>query len=397
MVKRKGGDKKKSGKGAESIPLPAIKMDPQRIEDALYFDPTFLQVEPGDQFLTSLYYYNSQSHQVKEADLWVHYDPRALEPVWVDAEPLKKLCVQPLDVRVWREAGYIRLKCQLNAPLKGSVCQLADFHWRALIPMPDSPIELTAPKGETVALLAGGQNVIQTNGLGNSLRVSTVIQIKARPSKDFGLRMASEVGDALRPPPTSDMERLRLAIDPKESTVSSGEVATADVRLINPTHQAFDELKFRIRFDPTAVKILDADDDNYINGGTNIFDGDFHKQYPFGIHIANNVDQEAGLIDYHVASNTGPMVYPSGTVARIAYRMTREAGTAVFWFEPVDPFTETRMTDVSFQGRSLLGESVGLAREALHGAEIAVRPMDLSQPGGETAVAPPAVKLPAKL
>jgi hypothetical protein len=149
------------------------------------------------------------------------------------------------------------------------------------------------------------------------------------------------------------------------------------VVLINPSREAFDGLKFRIRFDPTAVKILDADVDNYIKEGVNIFDGDFHKSFPFEYHGVNRVYMEEGIIDYQVGRTMGPAVYPSGTVARIVYRMERRAGKACFWFEQVDPITGALVTDVSNRGRSLLGDSPATAGEALHGAEIAVRPLNL--------------------
>src|SRR4029077_12270774 len=103
--------------------------------------------------------------------------------------------------------------------------------------------------------------------------------------------------------------------------IAPGETSTLDVALINPNLVEFDSLKFRLHFDPEIVEVLDADENNYITQGINIYDGGFHGTMAFDRHSANQVDPLRGTIDYNVGNLTGTYPYPSGTLARVVFRM----------------------------------------------------------------------------
>jgi hypothetical protein len=60
--------------------------------------------------------------------------------------------------------------------------------------------------------------------------------------------------------------------------------------------------------------------------------------------------------------------------ARIVFRMKREAGAAVMWFEGLDPYSGRLVSDVRARGRSLLGNNHGRPADALHGVSILVGP-----------------------
>ena len=338
--------------------------------NAIYLTPSRLEVREGEEFATTIEFYNTDEVDVTAVDIWISYRPGVVEPVWIDLEPLEGHLGGPLEPRVWRDQGFIRLQAELTEPLTQAVEAIARIHWRAVTPTPGTRIELTAPVGEDVAVWTGQTNLVEPSNIGNEARVSADVVIQPLRMVD-DVRRSLGVADELAP------SRVRLAIVPNKDMVAPGEVSTADIVLINPDNEPIDHLKLRLRYDPRSVKILDADYNNYITAGINIFDGDFHGQFLFDLQIANNVDPRFGVIRYEMATQSAETVYPSGTLARIVFRMQREAGTVSFWFERVDPALGVVATDVSLQGRSLLARTDEAAMEALHGARIQVEPLDL--------------------
>ena len=290
-----------------------------------------------------------------------------------------------MPLRLWRKEGWIRICGKLKEPFEEKTNSLFVIHWRALTSTLDTRIEPAAPEGNQVLLLEQGRNVIQTTGVGNQGRVSLQVRITEPGTEIPGMRTMDQARADMGAVQMDPLTRVRLAILTPEPFVSTDEVAIADVVLINPAEQPFDELKFQIRYDPTAVQILDADADNYITTGLNIFDGDFHSVYPFDYHSRNEVDPRRGVITYHMGSTVGASTYPSGTLARIVYRMRRQAGMTSLWFERVDPMTGEIVTDISDRGRSLMGRTEDQAGRVLHGVEVAVRPLDLREKIGAAA------------
>jgi hypothetical protein len=340
-------------------------------------------VAPGDQFITTIAYYNSQNHRVDEVDLWIKYNPKQVEPVWADTSKLTDLHAGPIESRIWADLGYLHLATKLASPPKGFTAELADIHWKALTPTLESRIELAGPEGKVAAIREAGANLVEGKNGACSQKVCATIAITPLDWEEPGMRTSDQVDNMMVAAPLGKAERLRLALVSPRREVSTGEVATADVMLLNPSALALDELKMRIRFNPDEVTILDADQDNFIADGLNIYDGNFHQQFPFDGHIRNQVDLDHGVIDYQVCSVMGPRVFPTGTFARIVYRMKRSAGKAAFWFEAEDPQLRVRQTDVTARGRSLLGDDTATATQALHGMEIAVKPLDLKTLDGK--------------
>jgi hypothetical protein len=378
VVRRKAASTKTGSGGAKGIPLPRIKMLPSIGENALYFHPSQMEVGVGDRFATDIEFYNVNADPVDAIDLWIKFNPAFVEPVWIDVAPIADQTTTPVASSVWREQGYIRLQARLKSPLTQPINAIAQAHWRGLTPTPLTRIDLAAPEGQSVAMFAGGRNVVALSAIGNRSRVGAVVSIASPDGAGQPLRMEKDVRGRMTAVQLDPQTRVRLAIVPSNPYVGSGEVATADVVLINPNDEPLDTIRFRIRYDPTAVKILDADENNYITGGINISDGGSHDRFPFDYQGANAVNPGVGTIDYAMGTLDAPARYSSGTVARIVYRMLREAGQTAFWFERADPLRGSLVSDVSANGVSLLGPNDKVAAEALHGTRVMVRPLELA-------------------
>lgn len=377
VVTRKGKAAPKAG-GGQATALPPIKVDPKLMQDALFMAPSFMNVAPGDRFMTTISYYNSSRHDLNGYDIWLHYNPALMEPIWADTHQTLPYAAGEIESHVWPQRGYIQLRAKLTKTPKGQIVEFADLHWRAKTAALGARIELAAPAGSTVAVFQGKANLVSGNNQRNGQKVNADINIIPLDWDEPGLRTAEQADKLVPLPPMGKMDRLRLAIVSPQAEVATGQVAVADVVLLNPKGLSFDSLKMCIRYDPAEVTILDADQDNFIADGLNIFDGDFHDKFPFDGQIRNQVDPERGTIEYEVGSVMGPKVFPSGVFARIVYRMNSLAGKASFLFQAEDPLLKIRTTDVTAYGTSMLGTNTAIALDALHGAEIAVMPLDLT-------------------
>jgi hypothetical protein len=380
VVRRQTPIQRAGARGGGGTPLPGFNVVPGMDQNALYLNPPQLEILEGDRFIVGVEFYNVDAAPVDGVDLWLKYNPALLEPTWVDVAAIADSATTPPETSVWPDRGYIRLRAQLSSPLAQPINPIAKVHWRGLSGTPAARIDIAAPPGRASLMLAGGKNTVAPSKLGNRSRVSARVRITDPDAEAEPLRMA---GDALRRMTDVDFEedtRVRLAIVTPDPFVGSDEVATADVVFINPNDEPVETIRFRIRYDSRAVKILDADEDNYITNGINIFDGDFHDRFPFDYQHTNRVDPVLGTIDYEMGTLGGSAAhYPSGTIARIVYRMQRQAGQAAFWLERADPLRGSVSTEISANGISLLGETDEQAAEALHGARVSVRPLDLAQ------------------
>ena len=358
----------RAASGLRDVALPADSKS-----NALFFQPANAVQRVGDRFSSTLKYFNRLNDRVDRIDLWLRFDPAVIEPVWVDLGHLEPLVSGPLTAEVYAEEGLLHLAADVAGTLGGGIIPLAEIHWQASKAITQTRVEAVPVPGRPSGLFAEGRNVLVDRLFEGLNNVSLRIEIRTGTAEDDEASTllgtlagaSADIVEALPP----DLERLRLAVIPREPSLAPGHIGVADIVVLNPGGLSFDELRLRLRYDPSAVTILDADEDNYISLGLNIFDGDFHETFPFDFHGRNIVDPDRGLIEYHVRRQSGPLAYPGGTVARIVFRMLAPAGEARFWFETTDAITGLRTTDVSANGRSLLGPN-DRAPEALHAAVI---------------------------
>ncbi|GEM_PF-3143197 len=355
-------------------PLPRIQIPALIQADALFFSSPEVAVGVGQRFASPILFYNINQRPVEELDLWLKFDPTVLEPLWVDLAEIEDRLESEPATHVWRDRGYIRVRGRLKTPLTRVAEPLAMVHWQAGARPAETAVAFAAPEGEDLGLFSGGLNVVGAAAVGNEGLVSLRVRVlpEAPPDEPY-LILSDEAPASAGEGPSG--RGVHLGLIPAAVRVFPGEVSTIDVVLINPDVVAFDELRFRIRFDPQAVEILDADQDNYIAHGLNVYDGGFHETMPFERYERNSVDPVAGVIDYVAGSQRGPRPYPSGTVARIVWRLRREAGSAPFWFEGLDPLSGRYLSDVRVGGKSLLGPAGGRPTEGLHGVVVQVAPL----------------------
>lgn len=376
-----GGGSRGRSSGATSImgddtPPPTFVISSLILTDTIYFSPSEIEITTGQRFSSTLFFYNANSNPVDRIDLWLRYPADAIQPVWINYDQLKDALDGELSREVWRGRGYIHLSGRFKSPASQLIQSMVTINWEASQVTGQIEIGIEHPPDETNGIYAGEVNTLELSEVGNQGIVPMHVRIghAAGEESDLPFRILQEGEDPFRPS-RSDRRGARLALVPRSEDVAPGEVSTIDVVLINPDVVEFDDLRFRLRYDPSAVQILDADEENYITTGVNIYDGGFHAELPFDMHELNNVDKRVGTVDYRVRNADRLRPYPSGTIARIVYRMKRRAGSAAIWFETLDPTTGGMISDVRARGESILGDAGEDPVRALHNTAIRVAPL----------------------
>jgi hypothetical protein len=164
---------------------------------------------------------------------------------------------------------------------------------------------------------------------------------------------AAEEAGAAVPRERSDL-LTRIAIYPSVETVSEGREFDYLIELDNPNRVDFDEITLLLGFNPKYLTPRDYDAGNYIRSGVNVFDGDYHDDFPWNHHRRNEIDPGKGYILYRMGTLRSAL-NSSGVVASIRFRArsaTGERGTRLkVGF--VDDVVESGLTR---RGRDVLGD-----------------------------------------
>lgn len=375
------GQQKGPGKGKEkaAAALPTFAFSPLITTPTLYFSPGEARTEPNRRFATPCFFFNPEQKPIDSVNLWMRYPTDLIEAVGVDTGALKAA-----GGNVKREAapdGYVRVSARFDPPLKQIIVPLGVAQWRAFGELGAGAIRFESPAGAApkgaaggVGVFCEGANLIDNSEIGNVGLASLNFHIGAPEAEDDGGDDAPVRVAAFEQPPgildPSSHAGVSLALNPREEAISPGGTSTMDVALLNPSRVKFDELRFRIRFDPAEVEILDADENNAVTAGVNIYDGGFRRAMPFDVRATNRVDQASGEIEYKAFNSGGVYAYPTGTVARIAFRLKPGAESATFWFEGSNPTSGGMLSDARALGASVLGNGDGRPADALYNARV---------------------------
>ncbi len=372
-----GAAKGKTSGKAESVPLPAFVINPAIRSTTLYFQPSQVKTTKDHRFSSSLVFFNDKGLPIDRIDLWLHFQPEVLDPVWINLKDIKEQLAGEPRHEVQRESGYIHIHGIFKSPNTQVLQPIATINWAARQGPTTAIVSIEPPPGEESGLFAGATNALELSDIGNDGLVPLEVRIfeseEETEENDEALRIVQPGEDPTIPDPAKN-RGVHLALVPREKNVTRGGVSTMDVVVMNPLLVEFDELRFQLRYDPETVEILDADEDNYIVDGLNIYDGGFHEKMPFDAHLANTVNPRRGTVDYWVANSNATRAYPSGPVARVVYRVKKaapESRNAAFWFQSEDA-TGVTLTSVSARGRNVLGQAENEPGKALHNAIVAV-------------------------
>jgi hypothetical protein len=237
----------------------------------------------------------------------------------------------------------------LSEPYAPTTTTLITVLWKALNPILYSEIRLDEGPDATRIGLDRGNLLGYAAGArreGGTLPGAVIVA----PENDSPRTLMPPFGDVAL---AGIDEKVHLRLEAESESVAAGQEWVVGVALRNDATLPFNNLRFRILFDPTKLKVLDWHNGNWIREGTNIYDGFAHAEYPFEVHFANRADNERGVILYHVGTQEARF-FPTGELARIRFEALQDASLDDVRFDfQIPRIAAESETDVQFLGASV--------------------------------------------
>jgi len=318
----------------------------------LYMAPLQTIVAVGEEFDTRVALSNPAGKEFQAIKAVIRYDPTVVEPVYLKDDKIRPLVEGEAESVVYADLGVLIYQARLRSTLAGQAVEFFTVRWKTLAVSAGTELNFVSQGEERTALLDKSNSTILggsvTEGLlGMALQVFSPEQLADGPPIGEELFAGSTVGQA-----RDGGVRLRLIAN--NQAIAANEDFYVGVWFENPKRVDVSNISLKIRFDPNVLEVVDDDTDNWITTGVNIFDGDYHDQFPFDIHLENSVANDLGLISYAMACTQRRALPQRGYVARIRFRpKTVAANTRIeFVFQPLD---DPLRTQVSFLGSDVLG------------------------------------------
>ncbi len=317
----------------------------------VYLTPFQASVPVGDELETRLSLANPGKKEFQTIEIILQYDPRVLEPLRLDEEDIAPLIEGQSESVVFTEAGILTYRARLAKPTAAQSADFFSIRWKSLAPVHASDITFGVWQMKRTALSnTEGVNIL--GGTGNTGALGMSLQVYSPAALADGPPIGDELFAGPGKSPSRGGIRLRLTTNREEIPVN--EDFYVGVWFENPRLLDVSKLALKIAFDPNVLEVVDDDANNWITTGVNIFDGDFHDQFPFDIHLENSVSNTAGRIVYAVSCLGRRVLAERGYVARIRFRPKAQAASTpiMFLFEPKDDPLRTQAT---YLGNDLLG------------------------------------------
>ncbi|MFH0792752.1 MAG: hypothetical protein V2A74_01830 [bacterium] len=313
----------------------------------LFFDPLDVSVEAGHRFQTDVVLQASTQQALDRVDLWMSFEPDAVEIVKVFDNKLRPLLREPPTFSYDREKGELHYLANLKDPQKFVALNLLKIVWEARSPDKFTMIALQTERNNSAVSYRGNNLLVTTfNPKGGTIPAGVTVSASEPSSKYMpiirGRFKNTQIGN------------VRVLLHSNKSSVAVGEEFDVDVKLGNPERVVFDQVSLFIRFDPKQLEVLDRDRGNWIRRGTNLWDGLFHAAYPFDLHMKNEANNSRGEIQYKMGLLDNKIL-PSGTIGRIRFLAKEPAMLSDIRLVFRDDTTaDLPCTDVTYLGNSLL-------------------------------------------
>ncbi|MCX7012779.1 MAG: hypothetical protein NTW86_09520 [Candidatus Sumerlaeota bacterium] len=298
--------------------------------NALYMEPMEKSAMVGEEFDSSIYFVNLRRSPVDSFRVVLQYDPRVFYPEGVIKDPIDKFLATPGSFAAWvyADRGMIVIEGRLKTGNISAQLELARVRWKAVGPAPSSSIQFFSEGEQGTGVFAGDAMVLGDPSMDAPGIVGSDFQVIAVPPAE----------DSPEAPLTEDLQgglrqvfsanegatvRLRLVAPTRPIRV--GERFFVDVFFENADGAHIDALNLVIQFDPNILEVEDYDADNWITTGLNIFDGLYHKQFPFDNHIENRAFNALGEIHYTMGTSRPDAILPTGKLASILFRAKASA------------------------------------------------------------------------
>jgi len=317
----------------------------------LYITPLQADIPVGGELETRVSLSNPAAKQFQAVQVVLRFDPTVLDPVRLDDDEIRPLLEGPSEAVTFTEPGVLIYQAHLARPSKMQAVELFTVRWKTLATVPATEIGFGAWRDFRTGLFnASGKNVL--GGTGNDGTLGMALQVYSPEQLADGPPIGEAVFAGLAKAPRGDI-RLRLVANKTE--IPANEDFYVGVWFENPRLAYVSKVAFKILFDPNVLEVVDEDENNWITRGVNIFDGDYHRSFPFDIHIENAVSNQLGLITYAMACTERRALPEEGYIARIRFRPKALADSTEIRFV-MGPENDPLRTRVTYLGADILGD-----------------------------------------
>lgn len=331
---------------------------------------TEIQVVEGNKFTTDLSLINQEAKPYNRVRLVLDYNPSFVDPLVINDSALLEFLDGEPTIQVNRKLGQIIYDGNLIQPVSTSQ-SIIFIEWRALKPVLMTSLRFgrNITFGYTEIFLDDEPLLGEPQEQGDGVVSSTLRIIPADPAEALMMQEEPQlyIGSDER------VGGVELRLIPPKTPPRVGEEFYVYVVMDNSVYSNLDKVSLMIEFNPELLTVLDDDFDNWITHGTNILDGEYHKQFPFNYHIANVAYNVRGMIEYRVGTSLpDQFVGVVGTMARIKLVGLKPTSNAElsFFFAPREGM---KTTEVKFLGQDSLGET-SIVNDGTRGARFAILP-----------------------
>lgn len=299
-------------------------------------------MKPGEQSEFKVMLSNPQKKRIDSLRVVLKYDPSYMELISVDDMALIEIGGMGSKRNQNELAkGYHEYSITMEKPVDLGLTDLLTVTYKALEPVNGTSLGFGAYGPFKTTLIQNGMPLME---VGDDVFTRGCIGARAsivdRPDDvDDQLEIwidddqwEREVRNSARDA-SGDLQTVALALRSEHDTVLVDEEFDVQLLYQNEFGLPIDHFDIRLSFDPEVIQVLDADDKNYIRTGINILDGPYHMDFPFNVHIANEVNNRLGAIHYEMAVSSAVSLSQHGRIATIRCRARKVSDFAPIWFE----------------------------------------------------------------
>lgn len=335
----------------------------------------------GSKFATRTVFRNARKSEFKSVDASLKYDPQIIEPIGIDDSMNEKLLAKLSLAKVDQRKGILAYHADYKDSPPGEQFVVFRVEWKAVSPASNTGISFLNTEDFPSRILKEGVNVLQPTDeaseavvsdmaglLGATVSVTpdaaTAGAIDEAQGSITGIQLAHNISQG------TAKGGINLSLRPRQNQITVGQEFLVDVVYSNPMHADLDMVKLDIRFDPKVLQVVDYDNNGWITRGLNIFDGDYHDDFPFDFHVKNIAYNNSGQILYEMGLSTRVRVPTSGVLATIRFKAVAPASSTEIAFR-LDEEDTSQQTAISFLGFNLIG-TPGRRTAALSNAAVSL-------------------------
>ncbi len=341
----------------------------------LYLLPMDSMCNVGDTFETDIVA-DTQSGSTDDIRFLLCYPPNKLNPLAIDFAPVAdKAQNDDISYSCDNQIGELWMRVPFKNAVVLSSVPVVTITWEALAPTEAGQLRFGFVEGHEEAstgMYLNGEYILGTEHDHQCGALDGSVVIRDRKRKDYlqkiGYRdVIISSTDYVMPPATMD-----IYLDSVGRTFASvGDEFTIEVCLSNPFSRQFDSIQAYLQYDPSVLKVLDTDANNWIREGINGADAFAHSIFPFDYFRKNHADNNVGDFIYDAVIASTP-VRSSGPFLKITFKALKATkGTDIVLVKNNPGFAPT--TDVSYLKTSMLKTDSNGA-SVLHGITLRIDP-----------------------